>query len=115
MTAESADGFFFLSAPPRLDYIHLFLHKLDLAGVPMPNTTTVLLLAVAAVVLVGGGLAYWFLRRGWQRGTAAAYFHFRCPGCQRRLRYHRRQVGHKGGCSNCGKEVTFPPISQSVE
>ena len=43
------------------------------------------------------------------------YYHFRCPHCKRRLRFLAKQVGHKGKCSNCGCDVLFPPVSQSVD
>ena len=35
-------------------------------------------------------------------------YHFRCPGCRRRLRYRRAQEGHAGKCSHCGHGVIFP-------
>jgi hypothetical protein len=76
-------------------------------------TTTLVLIVVAALAVVGGGLVFWLVRRGWARRSAAEYYHFRCPGCQRRLRYHARQVGHKGECSNCKRELKFPPVSRS--
>jgi predicted RNA-binding Zn-ribbon protein involved in translation (DUF1610 family) len=81
----------------------------------MPDETTLAVLAVAALVLVGV-LAYWLMRRrGLRQEASAAYHHFRCPKCKRRLRFQSRQVGHKGECSNCGHPVTFPPLSQSVD
>jgi hypothetical protein len=76
------------------------------------ETTTivviVLIVAVAAVV----GVAVYLRGRG---GQEEAFSHFRCPKCRRRLRYLARQVGHKGKCSNCGGDVIFPPISQSID
>jgi hypothetical protein len=82
----------------------------------MPDATTLAVLAVAAFALAGGGLAYWLLRRGGRlREARAAFHHFRCPKCRRRLRFQSRQVGHKGECSHCGNPVTFPPVSQSVD
>lgn len=72
-----------------------------------------LLLGVA--VLAAAGLTFWLIRRGGSSNREIAYSHFRCPGCRRRLRYQSRQVGHKGECSNCGREITFPPVSQSVD
>lgn len=74
-------------------------------------TTTIALLGLAALAVAGGGLAYWLMRRG--GGASEEYYHFRCPGCQRRLRYQRRQVGHKGECSNCKRELLFPPVSRA--
>jgi LPXTG-motif cell wall-anchored protein len=81
----------------------------------MPGTTTLVVLAVAAVLLAGG-LAFWLMRRKEQHQAGeTAVHHFRCPSCQRRLRFLARQVGHKGKCSHCGALVTFPPVAQSVD
>ncbi len=61
-------------------------------------------LAVAGVVLVR-----------WRRGGEEPYYHFRCAGCRRRLRYRARQAGHAGQCNHCGYQITFPPVGQSVD
>jgi hypothetical protein len=75
-----------------------------------------LVAAVVALVLVGGGLAFWLMwRRAGRREEGAAFYHFRCTNCKRRLRFQSRQVGHKGKCSHCGNFVTFPPVSQAVD
>ncbi|HEY7313965.1 MAG TPA: hypothetical protein VH643_31740 [Gemmataceae bacterium] len=73
----------------------------------------VLIILIVAVVLVLGVGVILFLRSRTQPDEGFA--HFRCPKCRRRLRYQARQVGHKGKCSNCGGDVLFPPISQSIE
>lgn len=70
---------------------------------------------VAAAVVAAGGLGFWLLRRGRAPAGDGDFYHFRCPGCKRRLRYQNRQVGHLGKCANCGRAITFPPVSQSVE
>jgi hypothetical protein len=80
----------------------------------MTEGTMLAVLGAAALALVGG-LAYWLRRRGRHRDANPNYYHFRCPGCKRRLRYQTRQVGHKGKCSHCGNPVIFPPVSQSVD
>jgi len=77
------------------------------------ETTTLVLIVVGAIVVVGGGVGLWWLLGARARAGAAEYHYFRCPGCQRRLRYQRRQVGHKGECSNCKRELTFPPVSRA--
>jgi hypothetical protein len=47
--------------------------------------------------------------------TEEPVHHFRCPGCQRRLRYRARQAGHKGQCPNCGRGLTFPPVGSDAD
>jgi hypothetical protein len=81
------------------------------------DTTTLLVTSGVIVLLAAGGCLGFLLvrRRGRRRDKARAVHHFRCPGCKRRLRFSARQVGHKGKCSNCGHDVTFPLVSQSVE
>lgn len=76
---------------------------------------TILLVAAIVVVAAAGG-AYLFVRwKGRRRALDATIYHFRCPGCGRRLRFNSRQVGRKGKCSHCGKEITFPAVSQSID
>jgi transcription initiation factor IIE alpha subunit len=69
----------------------------------------VLLVAVLGTAV--GGYVWWVRTRA---APDEEKYHFRCPGCRRRLRYTARQVGHQGACSNCGQTLTFPPISQSL-
>jgi len=79
------------------------------------DTTTLVLIAGAVAVLVLAGGGYLFVRRRERRqATAEAFFHFRCPGCQRRLRFRARQAGHRGQCSHCGHDVTFPRAGHSI-
>jgi len=66
---------------------------------------------VVVLVLAVGVYMYWQGRPKREE----AFSHFRCPKCRRRLRYNERQVGHKGKCSNCGNDVTFPPLSESID
>jgi hypothetical protein len=75
--------------------------------------TTELLFIGVAVVAVLAIVAYVVVRS--RRPREEAIYHFRCPGCKRRLRYRERQVGHKGTCSNCGQHLSFPPISESID
>lgn len=37
-----------------------------------------------------------------------APLHFRCPGCTRKIRYYKRQIGHRGMCQNCKTRWQFP-------
>jgi hypothetical protein len=82
-----------------------------------PMDTMTLVVSVGAVLVlaaVGGyGLVRWRGER--RRAAEAVFYHFRCPGCQRRLRFQARQAGHKGQCSHCGQGVTFPATSQSID
>jgi hypothetical protein len=77
----------------------------------MDPTVLVLVLASAAALAGGFLLARRLLRRREDR----TFYHFRCPGCQRRLRFQARQVGHKGQCSKCGRDLTFPAVSQAID
>ena len=79
------------------------------------DTTTLAVIVGAVLFLAGGGYVLRRRRGERRRAEAEAYYYFRCPGCRRRLRFQARQAGRKGKCSNCGQEVTFPPISQSVD
>jgi rRNA maturation endonuclease Nob1 len=72
---------------------------------------TTLLLVLGAILAAGAGV--WVYLRA-RSPTAIRFFHFRCPGCRRRLRYKEPQAGHKGECSNCGRELIFPPVSEST-
>lgn len=76
----------------------------------MGTTEWLIILVVIAAAVVGG---YLFFNR--KTGEDQNFYHFRCPSCRRRLRFQQRQVGHKGQCSNCGKEVVFPPVSQAID
>ena len=80
-----------------------------------PSTLTWVVIAALVLAVV---LGVWLLvarRKAQKRAKEEAFHHMRCPGCKRRLRYQERQVGHKGRCSHCGREVVFPPTSLSVE
>lgn len=74
--------------------------------------TTVLLIVFGVAVVFGVGA---FLFKRGRAPKEQPFFHFRCTSCRRRLRYQERQVGHKGKCSNCGKDVVFPPLAQSID
>ena len=68
---------------------------------------------LAIGVLLAAGVGAWLYIRA-QGPKEIQFFHFRCPGCHRRLRYKEQQAGHKGECSNCGRELLFPPVSEST-
>jgi|YelNatPaOPRAMG01_1025707.scaffolds.fasta_scaffold181332_1 LPXTG-motif cell wall-anchored protein len=74
--------------------------------------TTILLMVFGVAACLVAGVVLFRRRRSKEDDS---FYHFRCPKCQRRLRYLARQVGHKGKCSNCSGEVVFPPISQSID
>jgi len=78
------------------------------------DPTTILVIVIIATAVAGG--AYLFVRlKGRGRARDGTVYHFRCPGCGRRLRYQSSQVGRKGKCSHCGKEITFPTVAQSID
>jgi hypothetical protein len=71
---------------------------------------TIWIILGAIVFLVAAGA--FFLVRFRKSGGEAVYY-FRCPGCKRKLRYHARQVGHRGMCANCREPLTFPAIPRA--
>ena len=79
----------------------------------METTTLVILAAALTAFALGGG--YLLRRRKGHLRAAAAYLHFRCPGCRRRLRFLARQAGHSGECSHCGRGLVFPRADQSID
>ncbi len=75
----------------------------------MDDTTTLLLLiGVPVVLLAVGGFFYMRFRNPKQE----AVYHFRCPSCNRKLRYYARQVGHRGMCGHCKEQLTFPALQR---
>jgi len=78
----------------------------------MDTPLLVVLVVVGVVIILAFGV-HLFLKG--RPKKEEPYAHFRCPKCRRRLRYHKRQVGHKGKCSSCHQELTFPPLSQSID
>jgi DNA-directed RNA polymerase subunit RPC12/RpoP len=70
---------------------------------------------IAGAVVVAGVIGYLVFR--WMSGQkkAEGYYHYRCTGCKRRLRYQARQVGRKGRCSHCSTELTLPDVAHSVD
>ena len=72
--------------------------------------TGLVLLALGGAVAV----AVWAYLRS-RTPTEEPFHHFRCPGCQRRLRYRARRVGHTGRCPQCGLKFTFPPVGSDAE
>ncbi len=65
---------------------------------------------LGGTVLLFGGvlLLFRFLRR---KTTEIEYYHFFCAGCKRKLRYRSDQVGNKGKCPRCSKQLVFPPVA----
>ncbi len=72
---------------------------------------TIWIILGIAVLLVAAG-AFYFVRL--RKSAGEAVYHFRCPGCKRRLRYHARQVGHRGMCAHCREPLTFPAVSRTA-
>ena len=73
-------------------------------GLDFSDVTTWIIILVVLVILGAGG--YFLLRTRGPKEEIALYF--RCPRCKRRLRYYARQAGHRGMCSNCKEQFTFP-------
>jgi hypothetical protein len=75
--------------------------------------TTIMMVILGLVAGTAAGV--FLVWRGWRSKADDSTYHFRCPQCKRRLRYLARQVGHKGKCNHCSREVLFPPTSQSID
>jgi hypothetical protein len=74
------------------------------------NVTGWIILGTIGFLFAGG--VFFFLR--FRKPAQQAVYYFRCPGCKRKLRYHARQVGHRGKCGNCKEPLTFPPIARAA-
>jgi hypothetical protein len=97
----------------RFPRTHIFSVRLPEKPARAPTMfNTTLLIVVGAIVFLALGV--WLFFRA-KHSREEGYAHFKCPGCRRRLRYKRRQVGHKGECSNCGRGLVFPPISETSD
>jgi len=69
--------------------------------------------ATSKLTIAAGGfglllaLAFWLARiRAAKVEEVSCYF--KCPWCQRKLRYLARQGGRKGRCPRCQKDLLFP-------
>jgi hypothetical protein len=64
---------------------------------------------VAALTLAG---FYWARSRP---GAQVSMYSFRCPGCQRKLRYAAHKAGRRGICPRCKAPCTYPAEPGPVE
>ncbi len=69
----------------------------------------IMLWFVLPALVVGGGTIVYF--KFYHPKAAEEPIYFRCPGCTRKIRYYKRQVGHRGMCSNCKTHWQFPTPS----
>jgi LPXTG-motif cell wall-anchored protein len=72
------------------------------------TTTTWLILVGAAAMLAVGIILFTRLRKPQEEPV----YHFRCPGCRRKLKYRARQAGHRGMCPQCRQQWTFPAVPE---
>ena len=77
----------------------------------MGNDDFTIWLIVGVVVFLVAAGGFFFIRL--RRSGPEVVYHFRCPGCKRKLRYHARQVGHRGMCSHCKETLTFPAVTRA--
>jgi hypothetical protein len=66
----------------------------------------ILLWVVLPGFVIGAGVFLFVKLYKPKREEAPLYF--RCPGCTRKIRYYKRQVGHRGMCSHCKTQWQFP-------
>lgn len=70
-----------------------------------PVVASIVIGALCVLAAVHVGLA---LRMFFKRKKADVYFHVRCTGCGRKLRYRDTQVERIGKCPLCQKPIRFP-------
>jgi hypothetical protein len=68
------------------------------------------LLWICLPAFIAGGGAFYYFKFGRSKVDENPLY-FRCPGCTRKIRYFKRQIGHRGMCSNCKTLWTFPVAS----
>lgn len=66
----------------------------------------ILLWVILPAFVVGGGIILYLKANKPKQAEAPLYF--RCPGCTRKIRYYKRQIGHRGMCSHCKSLWQFP-------
>jgi hypothetical protein len=69
------------------------------------DTMDILLWIVLPAFLLGGGAVFYF---NMKPKADESPLYLRCPGCTRKIRYFKRQVGHRGMCSHCKAHWNFP-------
>jgi LPXTG-motif cell wall-anchored protein len=74
---------------------------------------TVIVIIAGVVVLLALGVFLFFRSRRAAAARDEPYYHFVCTGCNRKLRYRRRQAGHSGMCPRCSRPCTFPPVGKN--
>ena len=79
------------------------------------NPTLIVGIVIGLLAVAGGLFLFVRWRAQQQQARADEYYHFRCPGCKRRLRFRARQSGNKGRCSHCGKDIVFPSPNQAID
>jgi hypothetical protein len=68
------------------------------------------LLIIALVAVVGfAALGVYFYVRSRPVEEEPVYY-YKCVQCKRRLRYRRRQAGHRGACPRCRASFSFPEV-----
>jgi hypothetical protein len=75
------------------------------------------ILIVAVALLAGGGYGwFWWQQQRARRPQEQTYYHFRCPKCDRKLRYPTSRAGRKAVCTFCKQTFTSPelPIEKPV-
>ncbi len=66
-----------------------------------------ILIILLVALAVGGAVGVYFYVRP-RAVEEEPVLYFQCPQCRRKLRYRRRQAGHKGACPRCKSGISFP-------
>jgi hypothetical protein len=67
-----------------------------------------ILIVVLVVLGAAGGVIGYRVVRARRAAEEEPLYHFKCPGCKRRLGYRAKQVGHQGMCPQCKQRLVFP-------
>jgi hypothetical protein len=72
-------------------------------------------LIVVAVLIAVLGIAIYYVQHREPGPDSGPYVHFRCPFCNKKLRFPAKKAGKPGMCPCCRRRWTMPAPSESHE
>jgi hypothetical protein len=73
-------------------------------------TTT---LTVVGIVIGGLAVAIYYIQHREVNPASGPYVHFRCPFCNKKLRFPASKAGKPGMCPCCRRRWTMPATSET--